>query len=157
MKFRLATLQDAPTLVGLALVFRDHLERAKPDEASFTEGINRILASGDGEFALAFSGGEPAGYVLLRFRHSMWAAGTEATLEDLFVLPSSRGRGLGRGLVGFALERAKARGCTTVCLDTNERNDSSTSIYRSFGFDSFSRRWGGRQVFFRMELEPASC
>lgn len=157
MPFRLATLQDAPALLDLALVFRDHLQRARPDRASFQDGIARILEGGEGEFALAGPEAAPAGYALLRYRHSMWAAGTEATLEDLFVLPAMRGQGFGKGLVGFALARARARACTTVGLDTNERNAVSTGIYRSFGFESHSRRWGGCQMFFRLDLDPRCC
>jgi GNAT superfamily N-acetyltransferase len=152
MTIRLATPRDATTLVDLALAFRDHLGRSKPDDASFQEGITRILDSPDGEFALGFSGESAVGYALLRYRHSMWCAGTEATLEDLFVLPSSRGQGIGRDLVGFALERARTRGCASVCLDTNERNEASTRIYRAFGFDSLSPRWGARQIFYRLNL-----
>ena len=60
-------------------------------------------------------------------------------------------------LVDLALERARTRGCATVCLDTNEHNEASTRIYRSFGFDSLSPRWGGRQVFFRLQLEQPCC
>ena len=157
MTFRTAAIADAPILVALALAFRNHLERDRPTVAEFEAGVGQLLAGPDAEFALALQDGEPVGYSLLRFRHSMWAGGLEATLEDLFVHPDCRGHGLGRGLVGFALEQARNRGCRTICLDTNENNEASTRIYRSFGFDAHSRRWGGRQMFYRRPLEPPCC
>jgi GNAT superfamily N-acetyltransferase len=157
MTFRTAGPADSSTLVALALAFRDQLERPRPTRAEFEAGVAGLLAAPDAEFCLAFQDGQAMGYALLRFRPSMWAAGLEATLEDLFVRPELRGHGAGRGLVGFALERARSRGCVTVCLDTNEHNEASTHIYRSFGFDAHSRRWGGRQVFYRRSLEPACC
>jgi GNAT superfamily N-acetyltransferase len=157
MTFRTAEPADIPALVTLALAFRDHLERPRPTRAEFETGVARLIAAPDAEFCLAFQEGQPVGYALLRFRPSLWATGLEATLEDLFVGQESRGHGLGRGLVGFALERARGRGCVTVCLDTNEKNLASTRIYRSFGFDDHSRRWGGSQRFFRLSLEPPCC
>ena len=157
MPYRTAEDADAPTLVALALAFRNHLERDRPSLAQLAAGVSQLLAAPDAEFTLALQDGEAVGYTLLRFRPSMWAGGLEATLEDLFVRPDHRGHGLGRGLVGFALARARDRCCVTICLDTNEHNEASTRIYRSFGFDAHSRRWGGRQMFYRRALEPPCC
>lgn len=157
MTFRPAESADAPALVALALDFRDHLERDRPTSAQLEAGVGQLLAAPDAEFALVLQDGEAVGYTLLRFRRSMWAGGMEATLEDLFVRPDRRGLGLGRGLVGVSLARARDRGCVTIGLDTNERNEASTRIYRSFGFDAHSRRWGGRQMFYRLALEPPCC
>jgi len=151
MNIRPATPADAPALAALASAFRDHLQRPVPTDAQFLASIEGLLAGGDAEFLL-LEEGAPAGYVLLRFRHSMWASGMEATLEDLFVHPERRGRGFGRDLVAAALQRARERGCATICLDTNEHNAPSQAIYRSFGFSAFSRRWNGNQVFHRRAL-----
>ena len=143
MPYRTAENADAATLVALALAFRDHLERDRPTVAQLAAGVSQLLASPDAEFTLAHQDGEAVGYTLLRFRPSMWAGGLEATLEDLFVRPDRRGLGLGRGLVGVSLARARDRGCVTIGLDTNERNEASTRIYRSFGFDAHSGRIAG--------------
>ncbi len=51
-----------------------------------------------------------------------------------------------------ALGMAREKGCRTVCLDTNENNAASNAIYGRLGFDAFSRRWNGRQVFHRLQL-----
>jgi ribosomal protein S18 acetylase RimI-like enzyme len=157
MTFRPAESADAPALVALALAFRDHLERDRPTSAQLEAGVGQLLAAPDAEFALVLQDGEAVGYTLLRFRRSMWSWGMEATLEDLFVRPERRGHGLGRGLVGCALERARNRGCVTICLDSNENNEASSRIYRSLGFDAHSRHWGGRQIFYRRTLEPPCC
>jgi ribosomal protein S18 acetylase RimI-like enzyme len=147
-----ATPDDAACIAALALAFRDHLQRTEPDEAALSASVQRLLASPDAEFCLCLLDGVAVGYVLLRFRHSMWASGTDATLEDLFVHPSARQGGLGRALVGMALQRAQARGCVSIALDTNEHNEASQRIYRSLGFQSHSPRWGGNQLFYRLKL-----
>lgn len=154
VRIRTATGEDAPALVALAVAFRDHLERVAPTGAEFERSIRLHLASEDAEFLVAEADGRAIGYLLLRYRHSMWANGTEATIEDLFVDPSLRRGGTGKALVAHALQRAAERGCTTACLDTNEFNDASNRIYGQLGFASFSKRWNGRQVFFRRAIEP---
>jgi ribosomal protein S18 acetylase RimI-like enzyme len=152
LELRIATPLDAEPLARLAIEFRNHLERTTPTDAQFLGSVTRLLSGDDGEFYLAIENDYPIGYVLQRFRFSMWAAGQEATLEDLFVSPRHRQSGTGKQLVQFALEQAKAKGCVTVCLDTNEHNEASTRIYTQLGFNAVSKRWNGRQIFYRVQL-----
>lgn len=155
LEIRIALAQDAEPLAGLAIAFRNHLGREVPSDQQFRAGVERMLASPDAEFLLAGTGPDPVGYLLLRYRFSMWAGGLEATIEDLFVAPGDRRRGAGKALVQAALDRAGARGCVSACLDTNEKNLASTRIYTQLGFDAFSARWQGRQLFFRKRLQEA--
>ena len=150
---RTAVPGDAMAIAAMAIAFRDHLERTVPTDAQFRENVALLLGQDDAEFFIATRDGIPAGYVLQRYRHSMWASGTEAGIEDLFVDPAVRRSGIGRQLIGHALDRAATRGCVTVCLDTNENNVASTRIYTGFGFNAVSKRWNGRQIFFRLNLQ----
>ncbi len=152
MTIRTATAQDARAIADLAIAFRNHLQRAVPTQAQFEASVATLLASPDARFFLAERDGRPVGYVLQRYRYSMWASGMEATIEDLYVDPAARQGGLGRALIECAVAAAEALPCTTVCLDTNEFNASSTAIYRRLGFDAFSKRWNGRQLFYRLAL-----
>jgi hypothetical protein len=53
----------------------------------------------------------------------------------------------------FALQAATEHGCLSICLDTKEFNVASTTIYTQLGFNSMSKRWNGRQVFFRKPIQ----
>ena len=160
MPIRLATTLDHAAIAALVIAFRNHLQRTAPSDQALSRSVERLLASGDAEFCLFEADVEGAadgarrvlGYVLLRFRESMWASGTEATLEDLFVDPAARQGGVGRQLVQFAVQRARDRTCTTLCLDTNENNIASQRIYQAIGFSAFSPRWQGQQIFYRLGL-----
>lgn len=152
METRRAAKADLPSITALAAGFRNHLGRSVPSDAQFAGSIALLLDSEDAEFCLGLEGAVPVGYVLLRYRHSMWAGGTEGTLEDLYVDPAARGAGAGRALVEAALAMARERSCTSVCLDTNENNAASTAIYTTLGFSAFSKRWDGRQVFYRLNF-----
>ena len=153
MEIRIATTNDANSIAKLVIEFRNHLQRDVPTDSQFISSIEHLLASSDAEFFLGESNGISVGYVLQRYRHSMWASGSEATIEDLFVDPAHRKSGFGRNLIEFAVERAKTKLCTTMCLDTNENNIASQLIYKSIGFNTFSKRWNGNQVFYRLGLQ----
>jgi ribosomal protein S18 acetylase RimI-like enzyme len=153
MEIRIATLQDEPAIAAMAVAFRDHLERDTPTDEQFQASVRTLLASPDAEFFVACQQEQAQGYVLQRYRHSMWANGLEATIEDLFVDPACRQQGTGKALIEFALARAASAGCTSVCLDTNEFNLASTRIYTALGFNAVSKRWQGRQIFFRKAMD----
>ena len=153
MDIRIADRDDIKSLAGLVSRFRDYLERNTPTDGAFLAGIGRLMEGEDAEFVIASEGGWAAGYVLLRYRFSMWADGTEAAVEDLFVDPQHRRGGCGGRLIEYAVDRARERGCTSVCLDTNENNVASNRIYCRMGFQSASKRWGnGKQIFYRKSL-----
>jgi GNAT superfamily N-acetyltransferase len=154
MDILLADAAHAHDIAAMASAFRDHLNRSTPTDADFLRSVQSLLASADAEFFVCRDGDALVGYVLQRYRHSMWAGGLEATVEDLFVRPTARKGGLGKALVEFAIARAARRGCVTACLDTNEFNAASTRIYTQLGFDAVSRRWNGRQIFYRRVITP---
>jgi len=94
------------------------------------------------------------GYTQTRFYASSWSSGVEALLEDLFVLPSARGRSIGRLLLRHALQRAAARGARLLGLATNEQNTAAQSLYRSEGLRPQSTKiWeNGREIRWVVEL-----
>ena len=152
MEINIATNPDTDRIADLAIAFRNHLERQVPSDIQFRSSVSSLLASGDAEFYLATDNNHSIGYVLQRFRYSMWASGIEATIEDLYVSPDHRQSGAGKRLIQFALDRAQTKGCSSVCLDTNENNVASTKIYSQLGFNSISKRWNGRQIFYRLNF-----
>jgi ribosomal protein S18 acetylase RimI-like enzyme len=94
---------------------------------------------------------DPVGYSQLRFRFSMWVSGLEAQLDDLFVLPTARRRGVGRQLLAASVETARVRGARVVGLNTNERNQEALRLYAAAGFSAQRRRWGGgRQLWLEL-------
>jgi ribosomal protein S18 acetylase RimI-like enzyme len=58
----------------------------------------------------------------------------EMKLEQLYLLPELRGQGLGRLMLRHVEEQARARGCRSLMLQTNKRNDIAIAFYRKAGF-----------------------
>ena len=63
-----------------------------------------------------------------------------AEAKRLWVEPSFRGRGIGRGLLEAAIDWARSHGYGAVVLDTvNEAMPEAAELYRSMGFEETSR------------------
>ena len=106
---RKATAADVPAVLGLVRTLAE-FERA-PHEVTLTESqMVADLESGHFEAWLAWNPrGEALGLVLCHRRYSTWK-GLTAHLEDLVVLESYRGHGLGRRLLEVAVAWAQSIG-----------------------------------------------
>ena len=60
--------------------------------------------------------------------------GGEVQLKRMYLRPSMRGHGLGRELLGVALDWARAHGKRLVRLDTSERMVVAQRLYEANGF-----------------------
>jgi ribosomal protein S18 acetylase RimI-like enzyme len=145
---------EAELVARLLVSFRDENGQAWPSSNAFLATVERLIERDDTEFLLASADADspPTGICQLRFRLSVWTATDDCWLEDLFVLPASRGRGVGEALVDLALARAKTRGCRRVELDTGETNAAAIALYRKLGFTEESKGTGGRDLLLGRKL-----
>lgn len=58
-----------------------------------------------------------------------------AVVEDVVVAPLHHGRGIGRAMMGFAVERAREKRCYKLMLSSNARRERAHAFYESLGFD----------------------
>ena len=119
--------------------------------------LSRLLTDPNTEFLVAVAGPSSAiGYVQLRYRYSLWVVGSEAQIDDLFVVPAARRSGLGSRLLTAAVTQARARGCRVIGLNTNERNAEALRLYARAGFSAARERWqGGRQLWLEHPITGA--
>ena len=150
---KIAAPADLASLVELYSGFRDSLLRTTPTVEELKTSLDILVKSSEVRLFLARVDGRSVGYAALRYLYSAWVSGEEALLEDLYVCSEFRGSGVGRCLVEHAIQEAKARGCRSMSLDTNENNASSNALYRGLGFTSERPRWsGGRQIRYDLKL-----
>jgi ribosomal protein S18 acetylase RimI-like enzyme len=155
VKIRIASEMDLDALMRLATAFRDHLEQSTPSDADFRQSIAMLLKDTGTEFFLACDALRAAlGYVQSRYRYSVWTSALEAEIEDVFVVPEARQRGVGLRLMAFAIAHAIDRGCRSIGLNTNERNEGALALYQRLGFRAERALWkGGRQLWLQKSLE----
>ena len=132
----LAGAHEADAVARLLIAFRDWYGRDDPPDATFHEGVARLVAREDTEYLLAAPGdrAEPGGVCQLRYRYGVWMAAEDCWLEDLYVREDDRGKGLGEALVAAAVARARERGCGRVELDVSESNGAAWALYERMGF-----------------------
>jgi GNAT superfamily N-acetyltransferase len=114
--------------VGLILDFIRRLAdyEKKMDEVVTDEDQLRKSLFGErrvAEVVIASYEGEPAGFALFFHNFSTFLGRPGVYLEDLFVIPELRGRGIGRILLSFLAKLAVERGCGRLewwVLDSNE-------------------------------------
>jgi len=154
----IAESDEAETVARLMIAFRDSLGADWPSDNAFLAGVERLLDDRNTEFVLGAPTPDspPAGVVQLRVRHSIWRAGGDALIEDVYVDPGARGAGLGRALVQYALDYARVeRGCRRAELDVNEANEPALRLYESLGFSAERAAFSGRDLFMKLPLvEP---
>jgi ribosomal protein S18 acetylase RimI-like enzyme len=134
-----ASTADAEAVGQLLHDFNSEFGEPTPGPDRLAERIRRLLAIGDTTILLGGTG--PDGVAVLRFRAAIWSDAPECYLAELYVVPQSRGRGLGRSLMGAAIEAARARGADHMDLGTSEDDVAARSLYESLGFIN---REGGR-------------
>jgi len=85
------------------------------------------------EVVIAEADGVPAGFALFFHSFSTFLGQPGLYLEDLFVLPSHRGFGIGRRLMVHLAQLAVARGCGRFEWSVLDWNEPAIRLYRSLG------------------------
>ena len=85
------------------------------------------------EAALAEINGQPVGFALWFSTFSTFRGQPGLYLEDLFVRPEHRSRGIGKALLAVVAAQAIDRGCGRVEWSVLKWNSGAIGFYRSFG------------------------
>jgi GNAT superfamily N-acetyltransferase len=123
--------------------YAHYVERIGREPAPMTADYEALIDAG--EVWVARAGEDVAGVLVLRPQPPA------LLLENVAVAPDRQGEGLGRALVAFAEDRARAQGLAEVVLYTNERMTENLRFYPALGYVETGRasQDGFARVFFR--------
>ncbi|HEY4381183.1 MAG TPA: GNAT family N-acetyltransferase [Acidobacteriaceae bacterium] len=82
--------------------------------------------------------GKPAGFALYFFNYSTWRGHAGIYLEDLFVRPQFRGKGIGKGLLSAVAAIAVAEGCPRLEWSVLDWNQPAIDFYNALGATAMS-------------------
>lgn len=151
IEIRKAGPDDAAEVARLLHDFNAEFEEQTPDAATLAERLRPLLA--DGEVQVLLAGDGPDGLALFRLRPAIWAAGLECYLQELYVIPALRGKGIGRALLTATIEAARAAGAAGVDLNTGETDTEARGLYESMGFTNREGSPDGpSMLFYELEL-----
>ena len=138
---------DAALLGRMLHEFNLEFDETEPPAEQMAELAGPQLESG--EVAVLFGPGDPPdGFAQLRFRLSLYDAGPDACLEELWVRPHARGTGLGQSLLEGAMDLARDRGATRIDLNTSVTDEAARALYVKSGFTNEEFGPGGPSMLY---------
>lgn len=126
---------DLADLLPMMRAYCDFYEVA-PSDADLESLARALIADPGGEGVQLIArgaGGEPLGFATVFWSWSTLSAARIGVMNDLFVVPAARGRGVGRALIEECRRRAREQGAAELAWDTAPDNETAQRLYRSLG------------------------
>ena len=147
---RRAAPSDASAVASLLHDFNVEFATPTPGVEVLAERLDRLL---DGEDVIALLAPEPAAAVaLMTFRPNVWYAGPVALLDELYVRPDLRGRGIGSGLLTRACALARDRGAELMEINVDGGDVDARRFYERHGFSSTEPGGRDHMLYYEREL-----
>jgi GNAT superfamily N-acetyltransferase len=135
--FRSATETDLPAIVALLADDVIGAGRESASSDAYLTAFRDVSADPRNHLVVADIDGEVAGTLQLTYIPGISRMGAErAQIEGVRVAAALRSRGLGRDMINWAVDQAKARGCGLVQLTSDKRRSDAIRFYESLGFES---------------------
>ncbi len=134
LRVRPATPQDVPALVALMTAFYAESDYPLP-AASATRAFSALLADDRlGGAWLAELDGAAAGHVVLTVSFSMEYGGLRGFVDDLYVRPDARRRGVGAALLAAVRDACAGRGVRAMHVEVGPENTGARQLYAEAGY-----------------------
>jgi GNAT superfamily N-acetyltransferase len=89
-------------------------------------------------------------------RPNVWYEGRVALLDELYVVPHLRGRGIGSAIVALLVSTALARGVDLIEINVDEGDVDARRFYERHGFSATEPGSTERSLYYARELRPSS-
>jgi GNAT superfamily N-acetyltransferase len=126
--------EDAPLILTFIRALAEY-ERLADAVVATEDGLRSTLFGPRpyAECVIARWNGEPAGFALFFHNFSTFLGQPGIYLEDLFVKPEFRGKGVGRSLLQYLARLTEERNCGRLEWSVLDWNESAIGFYKSLG------------------------
>ena len=114
--------------------FNDEFETPGPTAAELSRRFRELLDREDVLVLLAGSEGAWTGFAYLTLRPTPYYDGRLAQLEELYVVPGLRARGIGTALLTEAVRVVRQRGGAEMHINVDEVDTDTRRFYERHGF-----------------------
>ncbi len=147
-ELREAGPDDAP-VVGLLLHdFNTEFEAPTPSAEEFAGRFAQLLARDDVLVLLAGPAEAPTGFAYLTLRPTPYWDGPLAQLEELYVRPHLRDRGIGGALLEEVMHWARHQGAEEMHINVDEIDADTRRFYERHGFTNVEPGEDYRMLFY---------
>ncbi len=131
---RPAGLDDIPVLVTLMSEFYEEAGFSLPRESAWRTFATILGDTNLGRIWIIEHAGEPVGYLVLTVSFSMEYGGLRGFIDDFFVKPSVRNKGLGRAALRHARQACIDAGLKALLVETGPSDYPAHRLYVREGF-----------------------
>lgn len=134
-----ATSPDLDTLLTLVEAFYEH--DGHPFDAARVETTLHHLIDNPsfGRVWLIVVDENVVGYLIVTYGFSLEYYGRDAFIDEVFIVESFRGQGLGSQTFAFAEQHCRDQGITALHLEVETHNTSAQAFYHKQGYTSHQR------------------
>mgnify|MGYP001814121512 CR=1 FL=1 len=134
LTLRHATADDVPQILAFIAELAEY-EREPQAATATAEDLLRDGFGDDPRFFVEIAewDGEPAGFAFWFLNYSTWSGRAGVYLEDIFVRPAFRRRGIGVALMEHLGRLCAERGYTRLVLQVLDWNTPAIAFYESLG------------------------
>ena len=138
LRFREATSDDIASIVRLLaddFLGQQREDISEPLNENYVRAFREMEADPNIELIVAELDGKVIGTLQLVITPSLSYQGSKRSIvESVRVDSSLRGKGIGREMMRWAIERAKSRGCVSMHLTSHNDRTDAHRFYESLGF-----------------------
>lgn len=133
-QLRFAAEDDLPSLMKFVKELAEYVELLDEVEVSEQEMRKNLFGpKPHAEVVLAMYNKKPVGFALFFHSFSTFLGKPGIYLEDLFVMPAFRGKGIGKSLLSFLAETAVSRNCGRLEWSVLDWNTRAVEFYKKLG------------------------
>lgn len=131
----LAKPDDLPRLQSLVARFHEHISVDQSDDAR--EAALRPLLDGSPHGVAYLIGPRqgPAGYIIISFGYSVKMGGIAGFVDEFYIRPSIRGRGMGSEVLRSLMPALAEYGVMGLSLELGRDNPDAAKLYTRLGFE----------------------
>jgi GNAT superfamily N-acetyltransferase len=146
LKIRKATVKDVPLILSFIHELAEYEKEPRAIRAT-EDDLIRDGFSKNPKFRaiIAEWDGNPAGMAFFFRNYSTWQGKHGLFLEDLFVRPQFRRKGIGKALMVHLARIAIEEKCYGIRWEVLDWNTSAIDVYQRLGA-SFREHWRGMQI-----------
>ncbi|MEM9101009.1 MAG: GNAT family N-acetyltransferase [Pseudomonadota bacterium] len=138
LSIRKASDKDAQQVLNFIVALAEYERLADQVTATLEDIQQSLFVRKEAEVLIAEWQGEPAGFALFFHNYSTFLGKKGIHLEDLFVLPEFRGKGIGKHLLKSLAKIAVERDCGRLEWCVLDWNQPAIDFYKSLGAETLN-------------------